>query len=65
MTLDEIVILEIEKLNLPTIFPFSSTMDLDLEGLKLIFANEMSHPSPFKIHLLFEMDVVVMVRSSM
>lgn len=45
-------------------FPFFNTMDLDLEGLKLILAQVMSFSSPFKVHLLPGTDVVVMARLS-
>ncbi len=55
---------ETEKWNLSTTFPFFSTMDLDLEGLKLILAQVMTLSSPCRIHLLPGTDVVVMVRTS-
>ena len=59
--MDGMTVPEIENLNVP----FFNTMNLDLEGLKLILAQVMSFSSPCRIHLLLGTDVVVMVRSSM
>ena len=55
---------EMEKRNLSFTFSLFSTMDLDLEGLKIILAQVMSLSSLCRIHLLPGTDVVVMVRSS-
>lgn len=46
-------------------FPFFSTMALDLAGLKLILAQEMSFSRPWRIHLPPGTIYVVIVRSSL
>lgn len=53
---------EKEKRNLSITFPLFSTMDHDLEGLKLILAQAMSLSSPCRIHLHPGTGVVVTVR---
>ena len=56
--MDGITFPEIVKWNLSITFPFFSTMDLDLEGLRLILAHVMSLSSLCRIHLLPGTDVV-------
>ncbi|KAJ3585730.1 hypothetical protein NHX12_014449, partial [Muraenolepis orangiensis] len=51
--------------NLSTTFPFLSTIDLDLVGLKRIRAHSTSYSSPFRIHRQPGTDSVMTVRSSM
>ncbi|KAJ3614714.1 hypothetical protein NHX12_018285 [Muraenolepis orangiensis] len=51
--------------NLSTTFPFLSTIDLDLAGLKRIRAHSTSSSSPFRIHPQPGTDSVMTVRSSM
>ncbi|KAJ3613767.1 hypothetical protein NHX12_020013 [Muraenolepis orangiensis] len=51
--------------NLSTTFPFLSTIDLDLAGLKRIRAHSTSSSSPFRIHRQPGTDSVMTVRSSM
>ncbi|KAJ3606114.1 hypothetical protein NHX12_025635 [Muraenolepis orangiensis] len=51
--------------NLSTTFPFLSTIDLDLAGLKRIRAHSTSSSSPFRIPRQPGTDSVMTVRSSM
>ena len=50
--------------NLSSTFPFFSTIDLDLMGLKRIRAHPTSFSSPFRIHRQPGTDSVMTVRSS-
>ena len=53
-----------EKRNLSVTFPFFTTRERDLAGLKPIRAQLMSLSRPWRIHLQPGTDVVVTVRSS-
>ncbi|XP_061880329.1 zinc finger protein 569-like [Entelurus aequoreus] len=66
--LSEIVgmaVLVMLKRNLSSTFPFFSTIDLDLAGLKCIRAHSTNFSSPFRIQQQPGTDSVVTVRSSM